>query len=112
MDKEVKGLSPDMVEPPADQPQPKPGSAGGRALVERRGLAHMREMGGNGGRRTVELYGSEHMRTMGKLGFQAYADRYCGGKRSQAIRQLLGDVYDATRYPTDWRYSKPDDWEV
>lgn len=45
-----------------------PGSPGGRALRERRGVGYFAEIGSRGGRRTVSTYGLLHMRSLAAAG--------------------------------------------
>ena len=43
-----------------------PGSAGGRALRDRRGTEHFATIGQRGGHTTVQRHGREHMRELGR----------------------------------------------
>lgn len=45
-----------------------PGSAGGRAVLDRRGTEYFRQLGARGGRTTTQRYGRGYMRLLGARG--------------------------------------------
>ena len=65
------------------------GQAGGRAILERRGVAHLRAIGSAGGKQTVARHGREHMRALGRKGFAVTVARHFGGDRERAINVLI-----------------------
>jgi hypothetical protein len=63
------------------------------------------EAGRIGGLVTAAKYGSNHMATIGSRGFQAFANRHCGGNRRKAREVLKLDGVRRDYLPEDpWRH--------
>jgi hypothetical protein len=67
-----------------------PGSAGGRALAERRGIEYLRQLGSRGGRTTRQRYGVEHLRQLGSRGGREKQRRILTWPMT--VTSLYGDV--------------------
>ena len=65
------------------------GQAGGRAILEQRGVEHLRAIGSTGGKQTVARHGREHMQAIGRKGFAVTVARHFGGDRERAINVLI-----------------------
>jgi hypothetical protein len=64
------------------------GSAGGRALRDRRGREYFRDLGRRGGRTTVQRLGTAHMNAIGERGRTERQRRLYGWPRN--VRNLWG----------------------
>ena len=65
------------------------GAAGGRAVLEKYGVDHLRGLGQKGGAATHTRYGRAHMQSIGRKGFAVTVARHFGGDRRLAINTLI-----------------------
>lgn len=73
-----------------------PGYIGGTALLEKRGIAYLREIAAKGGRSTVNRYGREHMCKLGRLGAEARKKKR--ENEAQTIKHWDGSIRRVVPY--------------